>query len=207
MSTINNIGIPGVREMGIMQPKLKHKWRVTFASLGGEVDAKPVGAQAVQVERPKLSYDEVELNRYNSKAWVAGKYTFEPVTITIEDDISGTATQVISAQQDLQQFLIGAEGAYLQSAPEGALYKFVCTMQNLDGSNQVVESWVLEGCWLQNVDWGDLDYTASDAIQITMTIRFDHARQIVHGYAGNGGQGGEGEALSGQGVEPSAVAS
>ena len=35
----------------------------------------------------------------------------------------------------------------------------------------------MEGCWLQNVDWGDLDYSSSEAVSITLTIRYDHARQ------------------------------
>ena len=205
MSTINNIGIPGVREVGIMQPRLKHKWRVVFTGMGGEVDSRNVSAQAVTIERPKLSYDEVELHRYNSRAWIAGKHNFEPISVTIEDDISGTAAEIISKQQDLQQFLIGAEGQYLQSAPEGKLYKFITTLQSLDGSNKVVESWVCEGCWLQNTDWGDMDYATSEAVQITLTIRFDHARQIIHGYKGQAGRE-EGQALGGVGPEPSDTA-
>jgi hypothetical protein len=28
----------------------------------------------------------------------------------------------------------------------------------------------------------DLDYAASEAVQITMTIRYDHARQDIGGY-------------------------
>ena len=181
MATINDIGIPGVGS-GILQPKLKNRWRVTFANLGGGVDSQPLSHQAITVTRPVLSFEEVQLDRYNSRAWVAGKHTFEPMTITLEDDVTGGATQVIQEQLQNQQQLIGAGGQFLQPAGEGSLYKFVTYLDLLDGNEQVIEKWTVEGCWFQNVDYMDLDYAASEAVQITMTIRYDHARQDVGGY-------------------------
>lgn len=181
MATINDIGIPGVGS-GILQPKLKNRWRVTFANLGGGVDSQPLSHQAITVTRPVLSFEEIQLDRYNSRAWVAGKHTFEPMTVTIEDDVTGGATQVIQEQLQNQQQLIGAGGQFLAPAGEGSLYKFVTYLDLLDGNEQVIEKWTVEGCWFQNVDYMDLDYAASEAVQITMTIRYDHARQDVGGY-------------------------
>lgn len=181
MATINDIGIPGIGN-GILQPKLKNRWRVTFSNMGGGVDSQPLSMQVINVTRPALSFDEVELHRYNSKAWVAGKHTFEPTTITLEDDITGTASRVIQDQLQAQQWLIGAEGQFLAARGEGSLYKFVTTYDLLDGNDVVVEEWILEGCFIQNVDYTDLDYSASDAVQITLTVRYDHARQVLGGY-------------------------
>ena len=194
MATINDIGIPGVGS-GILQPKLKNKWRVTFANLGGGVDSQPLSMQAVTVTRPTLNFEEIQLDRYNSRAWVAGKHPFEPVTLTVEDDITGTATQVVQEQLQAQQFLIGAEGQFLATAGEGAAYKFVSYLDLLDGNDQAVERWTLEGCRLQNVDYMDFDYAASEAVQITMSIRYDHARQDIGGYSQ-----GEGIAIGGAGT-------
>lgn len=194
MSTINDIGIPGVGS-GILQPKLKHKWRITFANLGGGVDSQPVSMQAVNVTRPNLTFEEVPLDRYNSKAWIAGKHTFEVMTITLEDDITGSASQVVQEQLQKQQFLIGAEGPFLASAGEGSLYKFVIYLDLLDGNEGVVEKWTVEGCWFSAVDYTDLDYTdGATAVQITLSVRYDHARQDIGGY----GQG-EGVATGGAG--------
>ena len=194
MATINDIGIPGVGS-GILQPKLKNKWRVTFANLGGGADSQPVSMQAVTITRPTLNFEEVQLDRYNSRAFIAGKHTFEPVTLTLEDDVTGTASQVVQEQLQKQQWLIGAEGQWLASAGEGGLYKFVTYLDLLDGNEQVVEKWTMEGCWLQNVDYTDLDFAASEAVQITTTIRYDHARQDIGGYAQ-----GEGVATGGAGA-------
>lgn len=181
MATIDDIGIPGVGT-GILQPKLKNRWRVLFSNMGGGVDSQPLSMQAITVQRPTLSFDEVELHRYNSRAWVAAKHNWETISLTVEDDVTGTASRVIQDQLQGQQWLIGAEGQFLAARGEGSLYKFVTTIDMLDGNEQVIEEWIMEGCWLQNVNYNDLDYSASEAMHIEMTIRFDHARQTIGGY-------------------------
>lgn len=187
MALISDLGVDG---NGIFQPLLKHKWRVNFQGLAG--DSQPLRVQAVTLDRPKLQYEEVVLDRYNSKAYVAGKSVFEPINITLEADIGGLVATTIQAQQELTQRITGAGAApRLPSALAGATYKFAVKMEMLDGDNTPLESWVLEGAWFQNVDWGDLDYATSEAVRITATIRFDHARQLITGIRGNatGGAG------------------
>ena len=181
MATINDIGIPGVGS-GILHPRHKNRWRVTFANLGGGVDSQPLSMQAVRVKRPVLTFEEVELHRYNSRAWVAGKHNWEMLTMTVEDDVTGSASEVIQAQLQNQQFLIGAEGQFLAAAGEGSLYKFVTYLDLLDGNEQVIEKWTVEGCWIQNADYGEVDYSSNDKMTIELAIRYDHARQINSGY-------------------------
>lgn len=193
MATINDIGIPGVGS-GILHPKAKNRWRVTFANMAGGTDSQPLSLQAVTVTRPVLTFDEVQLDRYTARAWVAGKYTFEPMTISFEDDVTGLASQVLQDQLQQQQFLIGAEGQFLAAAGEGSLYKFVTYLDQLDGNDQQIERWTVEGCWIQNIDYTDLDYATGDQVLITTTFRYDHARQDLGGY-----DQGQGVALGGAG--------
>lgn len=181
MATINDIGIPGVGS-GILHPKHKNRWRVTFANMGGGADSQPVSMQAITVARPKLSFEEIELHRYNSRAWVAGKHSWDEMALTVEDDVTSTASTVIQAQLQKQQWLIGAEGQWLAAAGEGSLYKFVTYLDMLDGNDQVVEKWTVEGCWIKSADYGELDYAANEKVTIALSIRYDHARQTLGGY-------------------------
>lgn len=186
MSTINDIGIPGVGT-GIYHPKQKNRWRVTFANMGGGADSQPVSMQAVKVTRPTLNYEEVTLHRYNSVAYVAGKHSYEEMKLTIEDDVTGSASAVIQAQQQKQQWLIGAEGQWLAAAGEGSLYKFVVYIDQLDGNDQVIEKWTVEGAWIKSANYDELDYSSGEAVHIDLTLRFDNARQSLGGYKqGNG---------------------
>ena len=186
MATINDIGIPEIGT-GILQPKLKNRWRVQFNNIGGGADSQPLSMQAVTVTRPNLTFEEVQLDRYNSRAWVAAKHSWDPMQLTLEDDITSGATRVLQEQIQAQQFLTGVEGAWLAAAPEASAYKFTTVIDLLDGNEAILERWTVEGCWLQGVDHTDLDYAASDRVLINATIRFDHARQDIRSYAG--GQG------------------
>jgi hypothetical protein len=182
VATINDIGIPGVGS-GILHPKRKNLWRVTFANLAGGVDSQPMSMQARRVKRPVLSFEEIELHRYNSRAWIAGKHNWEPITMTLEDDVTGSASQVLQAQLQKQQWLIGAEGQFLAASGEGSLYKFVTYLDQLDGNDQVIEKWTVEGCYIQQADFGEVDYTVNEAVTIELTVRYDHARQLLGGYS------------------------
>ena len=186
MATINDIGIPELGT-GILQPKMKNRWRLIFNNIGGGADSQPLSIQAVTVSRPSLSFEEVQLDRYNSRAYVAGKYTWEPCAIAFEDDVTSGAARIIQEQIQAQQYLTGVEGAWLAAAPEGSSYKFTTRLDMLDGNEAVIEQWHMEGCFLQAVDYTDLDYAASDKVMINCTVRFDHARQTVGPY--NSGQG------------------
>ena len=193
MATINDFGIPGVGS-GILHPKHKDRWRVTFANLAGGVDSQPVSMQARSVVRPNLSFEEIELHRYNSRSWVAGKHNWTEMEIVLEDDVTSTASTVVQAQLQRQKWLIGAEGQWLAAAGEGSLYKFVTYLDMLDGNDQVIEKWTVEGCWIKTADYGNVDYTANEAVTITLSVRYDHARQILGGY-----QQGPGVATGGAG--------
>jgi len=54
----------------------------------------------------------------------------------------------------------------------------------LDGGNgattpKVLEAWELDGCFLSQVDWGEMAYSASEHVQIALTIKF-----VFAGHAG-----------------------
>lgn len=194
MATVMDIGIPGVGS-GINHPKQKNRWRVTFANMGGGADSQPVSMQAITVSRPTLNFAEVELHRYNSVAYIAGKHSWEELKISLQDDVTSSATAIIQAQLQKQQWLIGAEGQWLAAAGEGSLYKFVTYLAQLDGNAQVIETWTVEGCWIKTATYGELDYKDSEPVQIDLSIRFDHARQTLGGYVQ-----GPGVALGGPGA-------
>ncbi len=193
MSTISDFGIPGVNT-GILQPKLSNRWRVTFAGMAAGADSTAVSWQAVSVSRPTLKFDEVKLNRYNSVAWIASKYEFDPMKLTLEDDVTNQASTIIQAQLQTQQWIIGAQGQWMAAAGDGSTYKFATNLTMLDGNDTAIENWTVEGCWIQNVEYGELEYAEGKAVTIGLTIRFDNAYQD---FSTSSWIGGNGSALGG----------
>jgi hypothetical protein len=89
----------------------------------------------------------------------------------------------VKAQLETQQRIIGVDldGRWLNTAATGSDYKFGAKIEQLDGNEGVVQTWILEGAMITGSDFGDRDYSASEAATITMQIRFDHARHIESG--------------------------
>lgn len=187
MATLSSMGIPGAG-FGILHPKQKHRWAVTFVGLGrliggSESLAREITRQAVSITRPNLSFAEVTMHRYNSTSYVAGKHEWQPCNLTIEDDITGLASSAIQAQLETQQRLIGADlpGEWLNAGATGSDYKFGTILTLLDGNEGVVETWKIEGCFIQSADFGEMDYSSSEAATIQLTLRYDHARHELTG--------------------------
>lgn len=178
MATLSQVGIFGVGT-GILMPKLRNRWNVTFSGIGGGAIGTDLSMQAVTISRPSLTFDEVPIDRYNSKVFVAGKHTWDMCSLTVEDDITNLATTVIQAQLERQQRLIGASGPWLNTEATASTYKFGTVISMLDGNETVTEIWNLEGCHINQCNWTDLDYATSDAVKIDLQIRFDHARQVI----------------------------
>ncbi len=176
MATMAEAGIPGVGT-GILMPRLQHRFRVQFSGIGGGAQGNDLAIQCVTASLPNLSFDEVQLDRYNSRAYVAGKHTWDPCTLSIESDITNKAESIISSQLEAQQRLIGASGPWLNSEATASSYKFGTTISILDGNEGVVAMWKLEGCYIASCEFGQVDFASSDKVMINLSLRYDNARQ------------------------------
>jgi len=162
---------------GLLMPKLKYRFRVEFQNFGVSTPRTELTKQVMDFTRPTVSFEEMAIPIYNSTIKLAGKYSWGDITCNLRDDASGTVSRLVGEQ--LQKQLDFAEQA---SAASGIDYKFVTQLQILDGGNganepQVLEIWELYGCFLSEVNYGDLNYGTSEPVTIAMTIKFDNAVQ------------------------------
>jgi hypothetical protein len=185
MANLNNFTVPIKGEtatQGLLMPKLKFRFRgyfYGFGSGGTNTNTLEISKQIVTFARPQVTFDPVELPIYNSKAYVAGRPTWNPVSVTLRDDAAGGVSKAIAEQ--LQKQYDFYEQA---SAASGVDYKFQAAIELLDGGNgavapTVLESWNLYGCFLTDVNYNDLDYGSNDPVTITLSIRYDNALQDV----------------------------
>lgn len=174
--TRSKFGVPvtGTTGSGILHPKLKYRFRVTMlGGFGGRQEARIFTQNVQSVSRPTYTAEEVVLDSYNSKSYVQGKHAWETIQIVVRDDMTSGTTKLVGAQ--IQRQL----NHFQQTTPAaGNDYKFDVQLEVLDGANsEPTEVWFLEGCFLQNVTYGDHDYSDSQPVQITMTVRYDNATQ------------------------------
>jgi hypothetical protein len=178
MGLISDLGVDG---SGILAPQHKNRWAIEFNGLPG--GGYPLRVQAITADRPKLEFEKIPLDRYNSRAYTPGKYTFSPINLTFEADIGGQVPLQLQAQVERQQQLIAPFAApRLPAAAAGQDLKFALRMEMLDGDQALLEEWYLQGCYFENLDYGDLDYSASETVKIVCVISYDHATQLVTGF-------------------------
>jgi hypothetical protein len=181
-SSLTNMTVPLASDQssstqGLLMPKLSYRFRVTFQNFGISTPVTELTKQVMKFDRPHVQFEEIKLPIYNSTIKIAGKYTWNDVTCELRDDSAGNVSRLVGEQ--LQKQLDFIEQS---SAAAGIDYKFITQFEILDGGNgnqtpTVLETWNLLGCYLHDVNYNGADYSTSEAMKISMTIKFDNATQ------------------------------
>jgi len=173
------VPIAGAAEnaQGLLMPKLQYRFRVLFNNLGVDKTTTELTKQVIDVTRPQITFPEIPLEIYNSRVYLAGKPEWQAITLNLRDDAAGAVAMRIGEQ--IQKQFDFSEQA---SASAGESYKFGTAIQILDGGGgiytpNVLETWELYGCFIQNVNYNTLNYGTNEPVTISMTIRYDNAVQ------------------------------
>lgn len=166
---------------GLLMPKLKYRFRVVFENLGVSTPRTELTKQVIDFNRPSVSFEEIPIEIYNSRMYLAGKHTWATTTANFRDDAGGNVSKLVGEQ--LQKQLDFMEQA---SASSGIDYKFTTRCEILDGGNGtsepvVLETWEMYGCFITEANYGDLNYGSNEPVTIGMTMRFDNAIQTPIG--------------------------
>ena len=167
---------------GLLMPKLKFRFRVTFLGLGTSQPTTELTKQVMDFTRPQVTFDNIDLPVYNSTIRLAGKHSWTDITCQVRDDAAGNVSRLVGEQ--LQKQLDFLEQS---SAASGIDYKFTTVFEVLDGGNGAnapiaLETWNILGCYLQGVNYNDANYgSGTEPMTVTMTIRYDNALQTTTG--------------------------
>jgi len=186
VSSLNKFTVPvdsdqSAASQGLLMPKLKYRFRASFENFGVSTPRTELTKQVIDITRPEVTFEEIPMEIYNSRAYLLGKHTWSPISVNLRDDVNGGVTKLVGEQ--IQKQFDFMEQA---SASSGIDYKFITRFELLDGGNgastpNVLETWELYGCFVTSVNYGDLNYASSEAATVAMNIRFDNAVQAPLG--------------------------
>jgi len=166
---------------GLLMPKLKFRFRVTFENFGVSQPTTELTKQVMDFKRPTLTFEPQEIPIYNSRIYYAGKPSWETVTCQLRDDAGNTVSKLVGEQ--LQKQFDFMEQS---SASSSIDYKFLTRFEVLDGGQgnnevNVLETWEMYGCFLSQTDYSNAEYSSNDPMTISLTIRYDNAIQTPLG--------------------------
>ncbi len=176
MTTLSRFGVPmggGSGRGGILQPKTKWKFRVRVINFGPIQGGLELSQQIMSAGRPNYSQPDQAVHAYNSTAYYGGKHAWAPINMELRDDVTNSVSKLVGHQVQKQT------NHFEQTSPlSGINYKFNTYIETLDGGNDtVLEQWYLEGCFLTEVNYNSFDYSSSDPMTISLTVRYDNATQ------------------------------
>lgn len=184
ITTLTNISIPtegGGSNSSLLMPKLQYRFRVfldNFGTTGGPDGIREISRQVVDVTRPNLTFEQMTIDAYNSRTYLAGKHTWEPITLTLREDANNNVQKIVG-QQLQRQFDFFEQS----SAVSSGSYKFQTRIEILDGGNgasgaNVIDRFHLVGCYIESANYNTLAYSANEAVTTTLSIRYDNAIQF-----------------------------
>lgn len=186
VSSLNKFTVPlasdqSASTQGLLMPKLKYRFRVSFENFGITTPRSELTKQVIDFMRPTVTQDRMEIPIYNSRVYLAGRPVWETTTVNLRDDAQGNVSKLVGEQMQKQYDFMEQS-----SAASGIDYKFITRCEILDGGNgafapTTLETWELYGCFLTNVAYGDVAYGSDEAVTLQMTVSFDNAVQTPLG--------------------------
>jgi|TARA_A200000159_G_scaffold156419_1_gene171322 hypothetical protein len=186
ISTLSKLTVPldsnaSASNQGLLMPKLQYRFRVSLENFGVSSPSTELTKQVMDVTRPNVTFEDMTVDIYNSKVFLAGKHTWDPITLNLREDVSNNVQKLVGEQLQ-KQFDFFEQS----SAASGADYKFVTRIEILDGGNGantagVLETFELYGCYLSSANYNSLNYATSEVATVTLTIRYDNAIQSPQG--------------------------
>ena len=149
------------------EPKRKNRFILRFPSSLG-INEWYVFSTA----RPSAKIKSVEIPFINTSTYVAGRFEWDEIKVQFKDPIGPSASQAL-----MEWFRLHAESVTGRMG-YAAGYKKDVELEMLDPTGVVVEKWILQGCFLTGLSFGDLDYSRDDLATIDASLRMDRCIQV-----------------------------
>ncbi len=119
--------------------------------------------------RPNLNLNEVVLDHINVKRYVKGKAEWQTLTVTLYDPIVPSGAQSVMEWVRLHHESVTGRDGYSD------FYKKDITFNMLGPVGDKVEEWTLKGAFIQSATFSDMDYSATNVADVSLTLRYDYA--------------------------------
>ena len=119
--------------------------------------------------RPSIEFEEVEINHMNVKRYLKGKGSWSEISMTLYDPVVPSAAQAVMEWVRLSHESVTGRDGYSD------FYKKDITCQILGPVGDIVEEWSLKGAFIKSANFGDLDMSSSEPVEIELTLRYDYA--------------------------------
>lgn len=117
--------------------------------------------------RPHITIGATEIQFLNTSTFVAGRFNWQTIPVVFRDPIGPSAAQALMEWVRLHAESVTGRMGY------AAGYKKDVTLEMLDPTGVAVEKWIMQGCFLTDVDFQAVTYSDDGLQTISCTMRPD----------------------------------
>lgn len=159
-------------DFGLSDPnscfKTKNKWLFKIEQISADgINSLPPAKSA----RPSLSFKEIEVQHMTETVYFPGKPDYKPINLTLYDLKRGPKHPIL---EWIYEIYNPKKNSTYKPSCEG-FKKQQARLELYDGCGEVIETWIFESVWPQNIEFGELDMLTSEVVTCDLTLRYDRA--------------------------------
>jgi hypothetical protein len=142
------------------EPKVKNRFVLYMDGIPSYIVNK--------VKRPTIKQESKKIDHINVQRYVKGKTTWGNIEMTLYDPIVPSGAQAVMEWVRLHHESVTGRDGYLE------FYKKDLTLNILGPVGDKVEEWIIKGAQITDVNFGEMDWSSDDIMNITITIQPDY---------------------------------
>ena len=143
------------------EPKMKNRYVMEIENIPSYL--------VKAANRPTIQFETIALDHINVKRKLQGKADWQDITITLYDPIVPSAAQKVMDWIRLGHESITGRRGYAD------FYKKDITFYLLGPVGDKIEQWTLKGAFIQQANFGELDFSSNEVATIELTLSYDYA--------------------------------
>jgi hypothetical protein len=157
--------------------KRKFRWLLKIPYVcGGDVGMNCL--PPAKGARPTLSFKEAEAQHLTETVYFPMKPDWKPMPITLYD-LKKNENPVYAWFKNLYDPSKGSWTIPGSQSFGSQAFKQEVKLELYSGCGEIIEKWIIEGCWPQEINFGDLDMSSGEYCTIDMMLRYDRAYLVV----------------------------
>jgi hypothetical protein len=162
------------------EPKRVYRWILNIGGIPQWLVKK--------VNKPSFEVSKAEHQYLNHTFYYPGRVTYDPVSVTLVDPVSPDATFTVMEMLRHSGYEIPDDPNDLMTISKKFATRAVgdINISQIDPAGTIIDQFSLVNAWLEKSNFGELNYTDDNLVDIELTFAYDFAVMGRHGEAVEG---------------------
>jgi len=120
------------------------------------------------VAAPEFTDNVIKLDHINSYRKIRGKREWQDMTMTLYDPITPSGAQAVMEWARLSYESVTGRAGYSD------FYKKDLVLNILGPVGDIVGEWIIKGAFVAQADFGDLDWSNDEVVDLSITVAMDY---------------------------------